>query len=94
MQTLVEWSVAIAVVAEPYSVPAHPRWFGGEGDSVAIYWSSDSDGPHCNLLHKGLGYVVVRVQFLVCHRTRPQVADRGTPSRYGGYRITGVDQNQ
>jgi hypothetical protein len=59
MQTLVEWSVAIAVVAEPYSVPAHPRWFGGEGDSVAIYWSGNSDDPHCNLLHKGLGYVVV-----------------------------------
>ena len=35
-------------------------------------------------------------KLLVSHRAPPQVADRGTLTRYGGYRgnkIPGVDQN-
>jgi len=37
-----------------------------------------------------------RVELLVSHRVPPQVADRGTLARYGGYRgnkILGADQN-
>ena len=37
-----------------------------------------------------------REKLLVSHRAPPQVADRGTLTRYGGYqgnKIPGVDQN-
>ncbi|XP_072948710.1 uncharacterized protein [Epargyreus clarus] len=35
-QRLVDCSVALAVVAEPYSVPEHPRWVGDDVQSVAV----------------------------------------------------------
>jgi len=38
-----------------------------------------------------------RVELLVSHQVPPQVVDRGTLARYGGYRgnkIPGADQNQ
>ena len=39
---------------------------------------------------------ISREKLLVSHRAPPQVADRGTLTRYGGYcgnKISGVDQN-
>nr|XP_034838764.1 uncharacterized protein LOC117994898 [Maniola hyperantus] len=59
LQSLAEWSVALAVVAEPYKVPSHPRWFGSVGDTVAIYWGGRQGDPSCSILEKGSGYVAV-----------------------------------
>ncbi|CAK1598874.1 unnamed protein product [Parnassius mnemosyne] len=60
MQTIAEWRVALAVVAEPYAVPDHPRWFGDESGSVAIYWSGGEGAPPCALLRRGQGFVAVQ----------------------------------
>ncbi|XP_045772161.1 uncharacterized protein LOC123872074 [Maniola jurtina] len=59
LQSLAEWSVALAVVAEPYKVPNHPRWFGSVGDAVAIYWAGRQSDPPCSILERGSGYVAV-----------------------------------
>ncbi|KAF9412052.1 hypothetical protein HW555_009330 [Spodoptera exigua] len=59
LQTVAEWSVALAVVAEPYGLQDHPRWFRDTVDSVAIYWAGGSGGPHCALLDRGQGVVAV-----------------------------------
>ncbi|XP_050561732.1 uncharacterized protein LOC118274342 [Spodoptera frugiperda] len=59
LQTVAEWSVALAVVAEPYGLQDHPRWFRDSVDSVAIYWAGGSGGPHCCLLDSGQGFVAV-----------------------------------
>ncbi|CAH2222456.1 jg24555, partial [Pararge aegeria aegeria] len=58
-QCLAEWSVALAVLAEPYKVPNNPRWFGSVGDSVAIYWGGGQGDPFCSILERGPGYVAV-----------------------------------
>lgn len=47
------------MVAEPYSVPSHPRWFGDEGGSTAIYWSGTVTDSTCTLIMNGRGYVAV-----------------------------------
>ncbi|CAH2209136.1 jg18883, partial [Pararge aegeria aegeria] len=59
-QCLVEWSVALAVVAEPYKVPNNPRWFGSVGNKVAIFWGGKQGDPPCTILEKGLGFVAVQ----------------------------------
>lgn len=59
LQTLTEWLVALAIVAEPYHVPNHPRWFGDSVNSVAIYWSGGQGDPPCSKLHAEAGIVVV-----------------------------------
>ena len=65
LQCLAEWSIALAVVAEPYRVPDHPRWFGDDGDSVAIYWGGGEGDPPCSLLERGQGFVAVQWGSLV-----------------------------
>ena len=60
LHTVAERLIALAVVAEPYRIPDHPRWFSDEGDSVAIYWSGGQGDPPCTLLEKGQGFVTVK----------------------------------
>ena len=60
-------------------------------------------GAHSSILQfliimykKTVIIMYTREKLLVSHRAPPQVADRGTLTRYGGYRgnkIPGVDQN-
>jgi len=53
-------------------------------------------GRRLFLLSCGVQSIINFGKLLVCHRAPPQVADRGTLTRYGGYRrnkIPGVDQN-
>ncbi|KOB77016.1 reverse transcriptase [Operophtera brumata] len=57
LQTFAQWSIALAVVAEPYRIPDHPRWFGDELDSVAIYWGGSQGDPPCALIERGQGFV-------------------------------------
>ncbi|XP_049880311.1 uncharacterized protein LOC126376807 [Pectinophora gossypiella] len=59
LQTLAEWSIALTVVAEPFRVPDHPRWFPGDGGSVAIHWGGGRSDPPCSLLCSGQGFVAV-----------------------------------
>ncbi|XP_072933739.1 uncharacterized protein [Epargyreus clarus] len=58
-QCLVDCSVALAVVAEPYSVPEHPRWVGDDVQSVAVYWTGGEGDPPCSKLHSERGIVAV-----------------------------------
>ncbi|CAH0724206.1 unnamed protein product, partial [Brenthis ino] len=59
-----ERSILLAVVAEPYTVPDHPRWFSGESGDIAIYWNATSGNISCSLIEKGHGYVVVKCGIL------------------------------
>ncbi|CAK9809188.1 hypothetical protein ANTQUA_LOCUS5925 [Anthophora quadrimaculata] len=58
-QALREWGVALAVAAEPYSIPSHPLWFGDRGGSVAIVGSSAPGALPVALLERGQGYLAV-----------------------------------
>ncbi|XP_072934987.1 uncharacterized protein [Epargyreus clarus] len=53
-QCLVDCSVSLAVMAEPYRVPEHPRWVGDDAQSVAVYLD-----PPCSRLHSERGIVAV-----------------------------------
>ncbi|XP_072929562.1 uncharacterized protein [Epargyreus clarus] len=58
-QCLVDRLVALAVVAEPYRVPEHPRWVGDDVQSVAVYWAGGVGDPPCSKLHSERGIVAV-----------------------------------
>ncbi|XP_072949802.1 uncharacterized protein [Epargyreus clarus] len=58
-QCLVDCSVSLAVVAEPYRVPEHPRWVGDDAQSVAVYWAGGEGDPPCSRLHSERGIVAV-----------------------------------
>ncbi|XP_072938828.1 uncharacterized protein [Epargyreus clarus] len=58
-QCLVDSSVSLAVVAEPYRVPEHPRWVGDDAQSVAVYWAGGEGDPPCSRLHSERGIVAV-----------------------------------
>ncbi|XP_064072394.1 uncharacterized protein LOC135193520 [Vanessa tameamea] len=53
-------SIGLAVVAEPYRVPDHPRWFGDATGTVAAHWAGGEGVPTCSLLEAGQGFVAVR----------------------------------
>ncbi|CAK9813751.1 hypothetical protein ANTPLA_LOCUS7961 [Anthophora plagiata] len=58
-QALLEWQVALAVAAEPYSIPDHPPWYGEAVGSVAIATGGIPGAPAVTLLESGRGYLVV-----------------------------------
>ncbi|CAK9834318.1 Putative 115 kDa protein in type-1 retrotransposable element R1DM [Anthophora retusa] len=58
-QALREWQVALAVAAEPYSVPDHPSWFGDGAGTVAIAAGGIPGAPAVTPLESGRGYLVV-----------------------------------
>ena len=55
MQTMAEWLVDLAVVAEPYSIPG--RWLGDRDGLVALVSRPATDSPPLSLLERGPGYV-------------------------------------
>ncbi|XP_050352039.1 uncharacterized protein LOC126774517 [Nymphalis io] len=55
MQTVAERSSDLAVIAEPYNVPDHSRWFGDVTGTVAVYWAGGEVVPPCSLLERGQG---------------------------------------
>jgi hypothetical protein len=59
-QTIRESEVALAVIAEPYSVPDYPNWVGDLEGSTAIGWTTTttSSAPGA-LLDRGNGYIAV-----------------------------------
>ncbi|XP_068629252.1 uncharacterized protein [Battus philenor] len=60
MQTVDEFQVAFSVVAEPYNVPDHPRWFGDDSGSVAFYWRGGEGTTPCTFYLKEQGCVAVK----------------------------------
>lgn len=60
LQTVAELRIAISVIAEPYSVPSNPRWFGDDAGLVAIYWNAVATEPPCTLIMRGRGVVAVK----------------------------------
>jgi len=57
-QGMVEWGIALAVIAEPYSIP--PQWLGDRDGSVALARGPDRGGPPLVLLERGSGFVAAR----------------------------------
>lgn len=37
IQSMAQWSIEVAVVAEPYRVPARKDWIGDAGSSIALF---------------------------------------------------------
>ncbi|XP_020298963.1 uncharacterized protein LOC109863171, partial [Pseudomyrmex gracilis] len=62
IQSLAELGGVMAVVAEPYSVPDHPSWFGSEDGSAAIHfrYGSDPESSVFSPLERGRGLVVAQ----------------------------------
>ncbi|CAB3236245.1 unnamed protein product [Arctia plantaginis] len=56
---MAQWSIGVAVVAEPYSVPPRPNWMGDWDGSVAVVGSTTAHSPPLSLRDKGTGYVAV-----------------------------------
>jgi hypothetical protein len=56
LQSLAEWRVDIAVMAEPYFIPIQPRWAGDVNDSVAIITRLNGDPP-LQIKERGQGYI-------------------------------------
>lgn len=48
------------MIAEPYSIPSHPRWFGDDEGLVAIYWSGTAGDPPCTLVKRERGLIAVK----------------------------------
>jgi len=60
MQTLAEWSIDLAVVAEPYHVPVRPFWVGDVDGSVAIVGRAGAGALPLTLLGRGGGVVAAK----------------------------------
>jgi hypothetical protein len=60
VQTMAEWNVEVAIVAEPYAVPpTDTRWQGDTGGLVTII-KGGHEGPPLALIDRGEGYVACR----------------------------------
>ncbi|CAH2107634.1 unnamed protein product [Euphydryas editha] len=57
LQSVAEWSVGVAVAAEPYSIPDRPNWVGSRDGSVAVVGSTVPHSPPLLVKDKGTGYV-------------------------------------
>ncbi|XP_026331797.1 uncharacterized protein LOC113239144, partial [Hyposmocoma kahamanoa] len=57
-QTMAEWEVDVAVVAEPYFVPPRGNWAGDQTSTVAIVASAA--GPSLVVKERGAGYIMAR----------------------------------
>ncbi|CAH2103021.1 unnamed protein product [Euphydryas editha] len=56
LQSMAEWSIDVAIVAEPYAVPSSPYWAGDTEDSVAIVVRPGA-APPLVVKARGRGYV-------------------------------------
>lgn len=60
-QTLAEEDYALAIVAEPYRVPAeHPNWTVSNNGTVAITWRPNSSPLPCVPFENGDAHTAVR----------------------------------
>nr|XP_049706063.1 uncharacterized protein LOC126056574 [Helicoverpa armigera] len=60
LQTMAEWSIGVAVAAEPYFVSPRPNWVGDVDSSVAIIGSADPNCTPPTLKERGSGYVAAK----------------------------------
>lgn len=60
MQSMAQWLIEVAVVAEPYFVPARDNWVGDLDGLVAIVTSGSSGSMPVTVVARGNGYVAVR----------------------------------
>lgn len=56
-QSLAQWMISVAVVAEPYSIPPRDDWTGDVDGSVALVVRTVADGLPMTGVIKGRGYV-------------------------------------
>lgn len=60
LQTMAELDYAVAVIAEPYTIPIdHPHWTANATESVAITWRQTKN-PKCTALDSGDYHVAIR----------------------------------
>ncbi|XP_072934924.1 uncharacterized protein [Epargyreus clarus] len=60
VQSMAEWLIDVAVVAEPYFVPPTGNWVGDQDGLVAIASSRTLRVPPLTVIKRGRGYVAVR----------------------------------
>ncbi|XP_026330604.1 uncharacterized protein LOC113238097 [Hyposmocoma kahamanoa] len=57
LQSMLQWSVDVSVVAEPYFVPSQPNWVGDTGGSVAIVASTGAGSMPLSVRDRELSFV-------------------------------------
>lgn len=61
MQTLAEWNIDVAVVAEPYAILARDNWAGDRRGSVALISLTANGSPPFETVVRGQGWVKAEV---------------------------------
>jgi hypothetical protein len=59
-QSMAEWNIGMAIVAEPYFVPPTSRWVGSTDGLAAILVAVGRSAPPFTVKERGPGYVVVQ----------------------------------
>lgn len=60
IQTMTEWSIQVAMVAEPYFVPLRDNWIGDTTGVAAIVSSNCVGCPAMNTITRDVGFVAVK----------------------------------
>lgn len=76
-QNLAKRGVGLAIVAEPYKIPAKSTWLGDTRDSAAIGMAAATQGfPLLQHLESGEGYVAAKWELttvISCYAPPPQL---------------------
>ena len=60
MQSMAEWSIELAVIAEPYKVPDCPNWISNEEKSVAIARGEQENSPPVRALERAQDFIAAK----------------------------------
>lgn len=61
VQSLAQWQIQVAIVAEPYRVPSRGGWVGDDDGSVAIVTRTAAGAPPLERVSRGRGWVAGEV---------------------------------
>ena len=65
VQSLVQWSIQLAIVAEPYSIPTRDNWVADNTRVVALVTQVTAGSPPFSRVEKGAGCVAALVGKLI-----------------------------
>ena len=60
MQRMAEWSIELAVIAEPYKVSDCPNWISNEAKSVAIVRGEQEDSSPVRALERAQDFIAAK----------------------------------
>ena len=60
MQSMAQWSIELAVIAEPYKVPYCPNWISNEAKSVTIVRGEQENSPPVRDLERAQDFIAAK----------------------------------